>query len=95
MLIEITSDEELKRLLGIDSGFLLIANYPSKHVTIHKINCKLCNPQTNVSLSQSDKKQIKTAEIWFSNKRQKIFTKAKEITEKKGYSITYCKICNP
>lgn len=94
MLIEITGDEELKRLLGIDSGFLLVANYPSNLITIHMIKCKLCNPETNASLNSSDKRQ-KNIEIWFSNKHQEIISKAEEISEKKRCVISLCEVCNP
>ena len=95
MLIEITGDEELKRLLGIDSGFLLDADYPSNLVAIHRIKCKFCNPETNASLSPSDKRQNNVGEIWYSDKRQKIFSKAREISEKRGCAISSCKVCNP
>ena len=95
MLIEITGDTELERLLGIDFGFLLVADYLLNLLEIHKINCKQCNPESNTGLSPSNKKHNNTGEIWFSNKRQKIFLKAREISDRKGCSITLCKICNP
>ena len=95
MLIEITGDVELKRLIGIDSGFLLDANYPLNLVTIHMINCKLCNPENNANVSPSNKRQSKIGEIWYSDKHQTIYSKAKEISEKRGCIISSCKACNP
>ena len=95
MLIEITGDEELKRLLGIDSGFLIIADYPSNVVTIHTINCKLCDPEANKSLSISAKRQGNKGEMWYSDKRQAIISKANEISEKRNCEISLCNICKP
>jgi hypothetical protein len=95
MLIEITGDAELKRLLGIDSGFLLDADYCSHLVTIHIINCRLCNPVTNAKLSPSKKKENKTGEIWFSDKRNEIMSKASNISEKRKCVTSLCEVCHP
>lgn len=95
MLIEITGDAELKRLLGIDSGFLLDADYSSHLVSIHMINCKLCNPVINAKLSPSKKKENKTGEIWFSDKLQEIMSKASNISEKRKCMISLCEECHP
>ena len=95
MLIEITGNEEFKRLLGIDSGFLIIADYPSNVLTIHTINCKLCDPEANKSLSISVKRQDNKGEMWYSDKRQTIISKANEISEKRNCEISLCDICKP
>ena len=94
MLIEITGDEELKRLLGIDEGFLLNANFSTNLLTIHKIKCKFCNPENDASVKPSSKKENKSGELWFSNKYNQIFSKVKEFNQKR-FTISLCKVCNP
>lgn len=94
MLIEITRDGELKRLLGIECGFLLNVDYPTKIVRVHKIGCRFCNPENTVGMKPSSKKENATGEFWFSNTSQQIFEKAEEFSTK-SYVIAYCKVCKP
>ena len=93
MIIEITGDEELKRLLGIDCGFFLNVDYPTKLVTVHMLNCRLCDPENDEGIKPSRKKGNKSGEFWFSNRQTQIISKVKEFREK-GYSINLCTICN-
>ena len=94
MLIEITGDGELKRLLGIEYGFLLNVDYPTKIVRVHKIGCRFCDPESAVGMKPSSKKENESGEFWFSNTSKQIFEKAEEFTAK-GYTSTYCKVCKP
>ena len=94
MLIEITGDEELKRLLGIMEGYVLSVDFPSNLIKIHRINCKYCDPESGLDEKPSRKKQNKSGEFWFSNKYIQIFSKAEEF-KAKGHTISLCKACNP
>ena len=94
MLIEITGDEEMKRLLGIDNGFLLNVDFPTTLLTIHRINCKFCDPESDLGEKPSKKIQNKSGEFWFSDKYNQIFSKAEEFTAK-GFNLSLCKLCNP
>ena len=94
MLIEITGNEELKRLLGIDDGFLLNVDFPTNRLTRHKINCKFCDPESDVGVKPSSKIENKSGEFWFSNNYDQIFSKAEEFNAK-GCTVSLCKVCNP
>ena len=94
MLIEISGDGELKRLLGIEYGFLLNVDYPTNVVTVHRIDCRFCDPESEVGIKPSSKKINECGEFWFSNIRKQIFSKADEF-DAKGYTVNLCKVCNP
>ncbi len=93
MLIEITGDEELSRLLGIEQGYLLRIDNVKKGVIVHTINCRSCNPECGDNMKPSDYKNSKKGEFWFSNNRDQIFSKIEEFTEQ-GYFVSLCKMCN-
>jgi hypothetical protein len=93
-LIEVVDDEHLKNLIS-DCGFLLNIDYPTKNVKLHKITCMHCNPDNSLAVKPSSKRQNKTGEIWFSDKRQEADSKAIEIVKKRGYQYTACSRCNP
>jgi hypothetical protein len=94
MLIEITGDGELKRLLEIEHGFLVDIDYPTKTATVHKISCRFCDPEKDGGMKPSSKKENATGEFWFSNTSKPILKKADELNTK-GYTITYCEACKP
>jgi hypothetical protein len=94
MLIEITGDGELKRLLGIEYGFLLNVDYPTRIATVHEISCRFCDPESAGGMKPSSKKENETGELWFSNTSKPILEKAEEFSTK-GYTITYCEECKP
>ena len=94
MLIEITGDGELKRLLGIECGFLLNVDYPTKIARLHNIGCRFCNPNNPGGMRPSSKKENARGEFWFSNNSKPIFEKAEEF-KTKSYTIAYCKVCKP
>ena len=94
MLIEITGDGELKRLLGIEYGFLLNVDYPTKTARVHKISCRFCDPENAGGMKPSSKKENESGELWFSNTSKPIIKKAEEFNAK-GYTTTYCKTCKP
>ena len=93
-MIEITGDKELKRLIGIDNGFLLSVNFLTKNQIIHRINCKFCDPENDSGIKPSNKIQDKSGEVWFSNKHNQILVKAEEFNIK-GHTFSLCKICIP
>ena len=94
MLIEVFDDEQLKNLLS-DSGFLLNIDYPTKNIKLHKITCIHCNPDNSVAVKPSSKRQGKTGEIWYSDKRQGVNSKAIEVSEKRGFRYSFCLKCKP
>lgn len=93
MLIEITGDEELSRLLGIEQGYLLSVENLQRVVIIHTINCRSCNPEFNDNVKPSDYKKRKNGEFWFSNNHDQILSKMEEFTAQ-GYTVSLCHICN-
>lgn len=94
MLIEITSDRQLKKLLST-IGFLVNVDYPTKDVKLHKIDCKYCNPSSPLGVKPSSKRLNNTGEFWFSDNRGEANSKAGEIANNKGYNYSLCAICNP
>jgi hypothetical protein len=94
LLIEVFDDEHLKKLLS-DSGFLLNIDYPTRNVKLHRITCMHCNPDNSVAVKPSTKRENKTGEIWFSDKRKEANSKAIEISEKRGFRYSFCLTCKP
>lgn len=94
MLTEITSDEQLEKLLST-MGFLVNVDYPTKDVKLHKIDCKYCDPSSAVGVKPSSKRLNNTGEFWFSNNRSEANSKAEEIADKRGCDYSLCAICNP
>ena len=90
MLIEITSDGELERLLGIGQGFLLKVDHHKNLLILHMIYCRYCNPTGEEGVKPSRK----IDEFWFSNLRNQIISKIKQFSTK-GYTVSLCKVCNP
>jgi hypothetical protein len=91
VIIEITSFNELKRLLEIEHGYLLIADFIKKCITVHEINCKFCNSNLN-KLNSLGKKE-KKIEIWFSNLKNQICSKVEEFKVHK-FIMNSCEKCN-
>ena len=94
MLTEITSDEQLKKLLSTE-GFLVNVDYPTRDVKLHRIDCKYCDPNNSVGVKPSKKRLNKTGEFWYSNNRDEANSKAEEIACKRGYYYSLCAVCNP
>jgi hypothetical protein len=92
MLIEITGEEELKRLLGIEQGYFLSVDNLKKAVIVHMIDCRCCNPECNDNIKPSIQIMGEKGEFWFSNNRDQIFSKIEEFTTK-GYTLSFCKVC--
>ena len=85
MLIEVTSDQQLEKLLST-SGFLVNVDYPTKDVKLHMISCKYCDPSSIVGVKPSGKRLNNTGEFWYSDNPFEANSKAKEIAVKRGYS---------
>ncbi len=65
MLIEVTNDQQLRKLLST-SGFLVNVDYPTKYVTLHMISCRYCDPKSSVGVKPSSKRLNNTGEFWYS-----------------------------
>jgi len=94
LLKEITTDEELERLLHT-KGFLVNVDYPTKDVKLHKINCRFCDPKNPKGVKPSSKKLNNTGEFWHSTDREETDSKAEEIAAKKGFNYSLCRTCKP
>jgi hypothetical protein len=94
LLIEVSSNEHLKRLLS-DSGFLLNIDYPTRNVKLHRITCTHSNPDNSVAVKPSSKRQDRTGEIWYSDKRKEANSKAIEVSKKRGFRYSFCHKCKP
>ena len=93
-VIEVINDEQLKSLNGT-RGFLINADYPTKDVKIHCVNCKFCNPSNLQGVKPSSKKSSSTGEFWYSVYYDETLRKAEEISKTRKYNITFCKNCLP
>jgi hypothetical protein len=93
-LIEVFDDEHLKKLIS-EKGFLLNIDYQIRNVKLHRITCMHCNPDNSVAVKPSSKRQNKTGEIWYSDKRQEANSKAIETSKKRGYRYSFCLKCKP
>lgn len=94
LLIEVFDDENLKKLIS-NGGFLLNFDYPIKNVKLHRITCRLCNPDNSVAVKPSSKRQNKIGEYWYSDNRQEAISKAIKISKKRGYRYSFCLRCKP
>jgi hypothetical protein len=54
-----------------------------------------CNPDNSVAVKPSSKRQDKTGEIWYSDKREEANSKAIEVSEKRGFRYSFCHKCKP
>ena len=77
MLIEVTSDQQLEKLLST-SGFLVNVDYPTKDVTLHMISCRYCDPSSPVGVKPSSKRLNNTGEFWYSDNPFEANSKAKK-----------------
>lgn len=94
MLTEITSDQQLEKLLST-KGFLVNVDYPTKDVKLHRIDCMYCDPRGAVGVKPSSKRLNRTGEFWFSDNRNEARSKAEEIASQRGCSYSLCANCNP
>ena len=94
LLTEVLDDEHLKKLLP-NSGFLLNIDYPTKNVKLHRITCNNCNPKNSAGVKPSSKRRNKTGEFWYSDNHHEAYSKAVEISKKRGYKYSSCLRCKP
>jgi hypothetical protein len=94
MLIQITTDEKLRKLLR-ETGFLLNVDYPTRDVKVHRTSCSYADPDNPVGVKPSSKTLNKTGEFWYSENRKEILQKAEELANIRKFNMTFCAICNP
>ncbi len=94
MLIQVATDEKLKKLLG-EGGFILNVDYPTRDTKLHRISCPHANPDNPVGIHPSSKTLNKTGEFWYSENRDEILQKARDLTSIMKSHLTCCVRCNP
>ena len=94
LLIEVFDDADLRKLIS-GRGFLLNVDYPTRNVKQHRITCVHCYPDNALAVNPSSKRQSKTGEFWYSDRRQEADSKAIEISRKRGCRYSFCLKCQP
>jgi hypothetical protein len=94
MLIQITTDEKLKKLLR-ETGFVLNVDYPTRDAKLHRTYCSHANPDNPTGIQPSRKTLNKTGEFWYSEDREEILQKAEELAGIGKLNVTFCAKCNP
>jgi hypothetical protein len=54
----------------------------------------LADPISKVGIKPSKARESNTGEVWFSDSREEVIKKGKEIAENKGYTFVVCPICD-
>jgi len=93
MLTEIMTDKQLIDLYT-SNGYLVYVDYLKKEVKLHTVDCMLADPISRVGIKPSKARENNTGEVWFSDSREEVIVKGKEIAEEKGYSYVVCPICD-
>lgn len=93
MLVEIMTDKQLIDLYT-SNGILVAVDYPKKEVKLHTVDCMLADPISRVGVKPSKARENNTGEFWFSDSREEVIAKGKEIAENKGYNFIICPICD-
>jgi hypothetical protein len=94
MLIQITTDEKLKKLFS-ESGFILNVDYPTRDVKLHRTKCQYANPDNARGMKPSSKASNQTGEFWYSKNRTELVQKADEFRRKRKFRFAFCSECNP
>jgi hypothetical protein len=94
MTVKISTDEELKNLLR-ETGFILNVDYPTKDVIVHRTSCKHVNPDNPKGIQPSNKTSNNTGEFWYSNSREDILRKVREISQARKLKLRFCSVCDP
>ena len=93
MLTEIMTDKQLIDLYT-SNGYLVSIEYTKKEVKHHTVDCMLADPISRVGIKPSKMRESRIGEVWFSDNREEIIKKGKEIAENKGYTFVICPICD-
>ena len=93
MLTEIMTDKQLIDLYT-SNGFLIAADYPKKEVKLHTVDCMLADPISRIGVKPSKTLENSSGEFWFSDSREEVITKGKEIAKNKNYTFIVCPICD-
>jgi hypothetical protein len=94
MTVQIFTDEELKKLLR-ETGFVLNVDYPTKDIIVHRTSCKHVNPVNPNGIRPSSKSSNNTGEFWYSNSREDILRKVREISQARRLKLRFCRVCDP
>lgn len=93
MLTEIVTDKQLIDLYT-SNGFLVAVDYPKKEARLHTVDCMLADPISRIGVKPSKALESGSGEFWFSDSREEVIAKGKEIAKNKDYKFIVCPICD-